>query len=174
MQSSRALAREVLSAVLEFVKEVWKTLWKQVIERAAGETVTVITLESLKLAVKAAWECTKGAMKQAILMGLLVDGGLLTFKVCYSGWKYKTGKIDGYTFRQEVLCHTTTAVGSFVGGAVGITGGAFIGGFIGSFFPVIGTSFGAMIGATIGAIIVGTAGSYAGKKIGKEINKKLA
>lgn len=168
MQNPAVLAKEVGKASLEFVKEVWTALCKQ----AANELFKKITRETLKLAVQAAWQCTKEALKQAMFQGLLVDGLILGFQVVSSGIKYWNGKVDRPTFHQEVICNSTTAVGSLVGGVAGTAGGAFIGGLIGSIFPVIGTSLGAMIGGAIGSVVMGTAGSYASQKISKKINKK--
>lgn len=146
-EGATAVAKTATAEAAEsVVSEGAKQLMKEGSKSAAKETVegTVSTAASLANRVK------DGA-KSAAVVGVLVEGAFLSYKLRQSYKQFSKEEISGTQFRHQVMSDVGSSGGSLAGGAAGAAIGTMV-------FPVVGTFIGGAVGGILGSFVGSKAG----------------
>lgn len=171
---------KVLSALKKF-RSFWKKGVQEGVEASLGTVLKGTTKKateaagkqvSIRTAAKLANESSKKVFKNALKIGVAVDGFVCVVEIGCATKQYFAGEKNGDELCRDSFCSVSSAAGSAAAGAGGAWIGTWVGAFAGSIFPVVGTAAGAALGGFIGSIGGGMAGSYAGRCGAKELLRR--
>ena len=173
--------KEALTKVLSALKK-FRSFWKKGVQESVEASLSTVLKGttkkateaagkqvSIRTAAKLANESSKKVFKNALKIGVVVDGIVCVAEIGYATKQYYYGEKSRDELCRDSFCSVSSAAGSAAAGAGGAWIGTWIGAFAGSIFPVVGTAAGAALGGFIGSIGGGMAGSYAGRRGAKEL-----